>query len=71
MSSTVWKLQNFTVNQILREIKLGKARDSKSAFLPKLEVMNFHFYAFLYFLKSEFLPNQQNSESLKWHKWQF
>ena len=30
---TVWKLQNFSVTQILREIKIGESKVSKSAIL--------------------------------------
>ena len=41
--------------QILREIKFGKSRVSKSAILTHFEALslNFNFYTFLYFLKAE------------------
>ena len=50
---TVWKLQNFSITQILREIKVAKCRYPNSATFDYLEALNFDFYAFLYFLKAE------------------
>ena len=55
---TVWKLQNFSVTQILREIKVGEFRDSKSTILTHLVALNFDFYEFLHFVKAE---NDQKS----------
>ena len=40
--TTVWKLQNFSVTQILREIKVSKSRISKSAIYKHWEVLDFH-----------------------------
>ena len=45
----VWKLQDFSVSQILREIKVGGSRDSKSAILTHLETLKFNFYEILHF----------------------
>ena len=47
------KLQNFFVTQILRKIKVGESRHSKSAILRHLEALNFDFNEFLHFLKAE------------------
>ena len=52
-NDTVWKFQDFSVSQILREIKLGDSRTAKSAILTHSEGLNFDFYEFLHFLKEE------------------
>ena len=39
--------------QILREIKVGESRVSKSAILTHLESLNFDSYEILHFLKAE------------------
>ena len=44
---------NFSVYQILREIKIGKSRDSKAAILTNPEALNIKFYEFLHILKAE------------------
>ena len=49
----MWKFQDFSIAQILREINFGDSRNAKSAILPHLEALNFDFYAFLHFLKAE------------------
>ena len=41
--NTVWKLQIFSVTQMLLEIKVGKSRDLKYAILAHLEALNFAF----------------------------
>ena len=41
---TVWKLQNFSVTHILREINFGDSKSAKSAILSQLEALNFDFY---------------------------
>ena len=41
LDSTVWKLQNFFVIQILREIKFGESRSSKTAILANFGALNF------------------------------
>ena len=43
----------FIVWQILREIKGGESRNSKSASLTHLEALNFDFYKNLHFPKAE------------------
>ena len=49
----MWKIQNFSATQILREIKVGESRVSKLAILAYLEAQNFDFYEFLYFLTTK------------------
>ena len=51
--NTVWKLQNFSVTQILREIKVGWYGVSKSSILTHLEALDFDSYEFLHFLNAE------------------
>ena len=58
------KCKDFSITQILREIKIGDSRNAKSAILTHLEALNLEFYEFLHFLKAE----KQNSEPLKWKK---
>ena len=53
MPNTVWKLHNFPVTQILREIKVGKFRVSKTTTLKDFRALNFDFHGFLQFLKAE------------------
>ena len=51
---TVGIFQDFPVTQILREIKVGEARVSKSAILTHLESLQFDFfYEFLHILKAQ------------------
>ena len=38
---TVWRLQDFSVIQILREINFGKSRSTESAIFAILEALNF------------------------------
>ena len=49
----MWKFQDFSVTQILREINFGDSKSAKSAILAHLEALNFDFYVFLHFLKAE------------------
>ena len=49
----MWKFQDFTVTQILREIKFGDFRVWKSAILTNSEAVNFEFHEFLHFMKAE------------------
>ena len=51
ISMTVWKLPNFSVIQILREIIVGESRVSKSTILTNLEVLNFELYEFSHFFE--------------------
>ena len=50
--STVWKSQDFSIAQILREINFEDSRSAKSAILAHLEALNFGFLGFLHFLKA-------------------
>ena len=50
---TVWKFQDFSITQILREIIFGDSRNAKSAILTHLETLNSDLYEFLHFLKPE------------------
>ena len=43
---TVWKFQDFSITQILREIKYGDSKNAKSAILAHLEALNFDFYEY-------------------------
>ena len=49
---TVWYLQNFSINQILREIKNGESKVSNPAILANSEALNFEFHDILQFLKN-------------------
>ena len=49
----MWKFQDFSITQILREINFEESGSAKSAILTHLEAVNFDFYAFLQFLKAE------------------
>ena len=51
--STVWKFHGFSITQTLREINFGNSGSAKFAILKHLEALNFDFYEFLHFLKSE------------------
>ena len=66
---TVWEFQNFSVTQILREIKIGEFETSKIAILLYSEVLNFDFYEFLLFVKAKFDQKikMQFSKLQKWH----
>ena len=59
---TVWKFQEFSLTQILRQINFGDSWNATYAISTNLEALNFELYEFLHFLKAEILPNQQNSE---------
>ena len=50
---TVWKFQDFSGKQILREIKISEFRVLKFAILTNWEALNFDFYEFLHCLKAE------------------
>ena len=49
----MWKLYDFPITQILREINFGDSRSVKSAILPHLQVVNFDFYQIWHFLKAD------------------
>ena len=50
---TVWKFLDFSITEILREIKFGDSRSAKSAILTHSDALNYDFYEFLHFLKAE------------------
>ena len=64
----MWKFQDFSITQVLREINFGDSGSAKSAILTHLEALNFDFYALC---EGCNLQNKQNSEPLKWSKRQF
>ena len=67
----MWKIQNFSVIQILREIKIGRYRVSKSAILFDTLRGSLDFQELLPLCEAEiYTPNQQSLEPLKWQKWQ-
>ena len=49
----MWKLQKFSVNQILREIKVSESTDSKTAILTHLEALTLDFHEFFQFVKAK------------------
>ena len=44
----MWKFQNFSAIEILREIDLGDSRSAKYAISMHLEALNLDFYEFLH-----------------------
>ena len=48
----MWKLHDFSITQILREINVGDSKSAKSDFSTNLETLNFDFFAFLPSLKA-------------------
>ena len=55
----MWKFENFSGTQILREINVEDFRSTKSAISTRLEAVNFESYEFLHFLKVEIAENYQ------------
>ena len=53
MRSTMWKFNEFSITQILREINFEDSGSVKFAILPHSEALNFDFYEYLHFLKAE------------------
>ena len=51
--STLWKFQDFSVFQILREINFWESRSTKSAILTHLEAPKLDFYLILDILKTK------------------
>ena len=47
----MWKFHDFSITQILREIKFGDSTSAKSAILTHLEALNLDFHEVLNFLK--------------------
>ena len=58
-----WKLQNFSVSQILCEIKVRESRDSDCAFSTHVEALNLAFYEFLHCLQAEIYQINQSQIS--------
>ena len=54
--TTVWKIHDFSIIRIVREINFEDSKSAKSVILTHLEAMNFDFYEFLHFLKGCNLP---------------
>ena len=52
-SGTVWKFHDFSISQILREIKFGDFRSAKSAIFAILEALYFDFLWIFALLKAE------------------
>ena len=50
---TMWKFQDFSVTQILREINFRECKSAKFAISTNLESLNFDFYEFLQLLKAK------------------
>ena len=73
MLCTVWKFQNSSITQILREINFGITRDAKSVIVTHLEALRFEFFVILHFLKENrnYVPNQHHQEHLKLQKGSF
>ena len=55
----MWKFQNFSATQILREINLGHFEEPKTAILTILAALNFGILAIFDIFKSE-IPQNQN-----------
>ena len=58
----MWKFQDFSGIQILREINFWDSRSAKSAIFTHLKALNFGFYEFLHFLKSEIYQINKNQK---------
>ena len=55
----MWKFQDFSITQILREINFWDSQSAKSAILTHLEAPDFDFFGFLQFLKDEIYQNNK------------
>ena len=53
----MWKCHDFSITQILREIKLGDSRSTKSAILIHLQALISDLDEFVHFLKAEIHSN--------------
>ena len=67
---TVWKFQDFSVTQILREINFGESRSSKTAVYSILGDQNLVHLVNISLPKSVKVHKNQNSEPLNALKWQ-
>ena len=64
----MWKFHDFSITQILREIKFEDSKIAKSAIFTNLEALNLDFYAFLYFVMYE-IDQNSNFRVSKLQKW--
>ena len=55
----MWKFHDFSITQILREIKFGGSRSAKSAISSRLQALNSDFNEFLHFLNAEIYSNHK------------
>ena len=62
------EISRFYITEILREINFGDSQSANSAILTHLEALNFALFALI---EGCNLPNEQNSQPLKWQKRQF
>ena len=62
---TVWKFQDFSITQILREINFEDSRSAKSAILTHFELLNFDFYELLHILKCEIYQMNKTPKSVR------
>ena len=70
-SCTVWKMRNFSITQILREIDFVDSSSAKSAFLKHLEALYLDFlWNFWIFWWLKF-TQIKNSDPQNWQKRQF
>ena len=68
---TVWKFQDFSITQVLGEIKFWDSRSAKFAISRHLEAQNFNFCGFLHFLKAVVDQSDKIQSSQKWQKRHF
>ena len=67
----MWKFHDFSITQILREIKFGRSRSSKNADFAIFGALNFINLLDRYQpAKSAKMPKNRNSEPLNVLKWQ-
>ena len=69
MWDTMWKFQDFSATQILREINFGYLKPQRTAILTIPAAVNFEFLGILAFSTVKF-PKSQNSKLPKLVKWQ-
>ena len=67
---TMWKFQDFSVIEILREINFGEYKSSKTAYLAIMETLNFGNFVNFSLQKRAKIHPSQNSEPLIVFKWQ-
>ena len=60
---TVWKFDDFSITQILLEIKFEDSWSAKSAIFTHLEALNFDFDEFLHFSVAEIYQINKNQSS--------